>query len=488
MNKSLYQLIILVILFSCKKEEKENLNGIEDLTEINLHFKGYNPSEHKSFIDLTIENSINPIKKQLKILDSGIVTYNFINPKKTELVFNYENREFSLIASPNEEIKGDLNIKELLDGSKFNEFEITGKNQLTNELIIANTFYLDSLIKTSSPFFTRNGSTPDIDYKVQRIEEMENQLSDFGKFITVNNINNQQFIDWSTSRIRYSAGHDLSVYPYFGPMNKELSIENEYFTFRKEVKSDMNNEIVYQDYLRYVKTLSTCLQIMSNVSDRFETEREQLKKDSISNFPILFNIIKSLSDDQDRELIMAYAFQNAKKIPNNYQDSLKFFVNNELIKQLDKVEGIENKPITTLLEEYDISQKEKAELLELYKETKNKVVFHDFWFTNCAPCMRELPNYNDLMKSIDSDVVFIFYGAYMNEDEWKTAIEKFNLKGKHHLLTKNQLAFFERYFGVHGFPHHQIINIKGQIVNEEIPTVIPKNFERIKTLISKNDI
>lgn len=483
-----YWVIILVILFSCRKEEKKNLNQIENLTEISLHFKGYNPSEHKSFIALTIENSIDPIEKQLSISDSGVVTYNFINPKHTELIFNYENREFSLIASPNEEIKGHLNIQDLLDKRKFNEFQITGRNQDTNELILANTFYLDSLIKTSSPYFRRNGSTPDIDYKVQRMEEMKNHLSHFERFITVNNINNQQFIDWSTSKICYSAGYDLCSYPYFGPINKELSIENDYFSFLKEVKPNKNNRILYQHYLRYVEALSTSLLIMSNVSNHFKCEREQLKRDSISNFPILFNIIKDLSDDQDKDLIMAFAYQKAKRIPENYQDSLKLFVDGKLIAQLHKAEGIETKPITTLLEEYGISRKEKDELLELYKETKNKVVFHDFWFASCAPCVRELPNYNALIKSIESDVVFIFYGLNMNEEEWKTAIKKFKLKGRHHLLTKNQLAFFERFFELNGFPHHHIINAKGQIVNEEIPRVIPGNFDQIKALISKNGI
>jgi thiol-disulfide isomerase/thioredoxin len=490
MNKSLFHLVILVTLFSCKKEEKENLNEIENLTGINLHFKGYNPFIHKRFIDLTIENSINPIKKQLSISDSGIVSYNFINPKKTELVFQYDmNGEFSLIASPNEEIEGHLNFKDLLEGSKFSEFEITGTNQAVNELILANTIYLDSLIKTSSPYFTRNGSTPDVHYKVRRIGEMKNQLLDFEKFITKNNINNEQFIDWSTSKIRYSAGYDLCSYPYFGPpINKDLSIENDYFNFLQEVKPNRKNLIVYQSYLSYVKALSTFLLIMSNVSDRFESERKQLKRDSSSNFPIVFDIIKGLSEHQDRELIMAFAYQKAKKASQKYQDSVKLFVNNRLAAQLFKSEIIESKPISDLLEEYGISRNEKDELLALYRETKNRVVFHDFWFASCGPCVQELPNYSGLMKSMDSEVVFIFYGLNMNEEEWKTAVKKFGLRGKHHLLTKNQLAFFERYFELNGFPHHQIINAKGQIVNEEIPKVTPDNFDRIKKLIRKNDI
>src|SRR5690606_34857771 len=142
MNKALYPMIILLILFSCKTAEKEDANRIENLVEMSLYLEGYDPSKHKGFIDLIIENSINPIKRQLRISDDGVVTYNFINPKKRELIFDYEDGAFSLIASPNDEIEIHLDIEELLDGAKFEQFEIAGKNRATNELIMANTYYL----------------------------------------------------------------------------------------------------------------------------------------------------------------------------------------------------------------------------------------------------------------------------------------------------------------------------------------------------------
>lgn len=488
MNNSLYTLTILVVLLSCHSEEKGNSNGAENLTEIEFRLKGFNPAMHKAFIDLTIENALKPIHQQLKVSDSGYVSYSFINSRKVELVFRYDNRSLSLIASPGEKIGGYLNVGSLIDGSGPVEGKITGQNQLTNSLIVANTFYLDSLVETSSSFAARDGSEPDLDYKVLRVREMEDQLSDFKRLVTEHNINDEQFIDWATSRIRYRAGSDMSSYPYFGPTNRKLYIWDEYFSFRKEVEPDTDHEVVYQDYLEYLNNVATSLFIMSNVCDQFEEERKLLRRDSISNFPILFNLVKNLPDDKERELIMGFAFQQARKIPDNYYDSLKLFVSDRLISQLNEVEGRERKPIAVLLEEYDIPRQEKAGLIQLYRETQGKVVFHDFWFASCAPCVRELPNYDDLMKAVGPDVVFIFYGAYMSENEWKGAIEKFNLKGRHHLLTRNQIAFFEKYFHLYGFPHHQIINSKGQIADEEIPRVMPDNFERIKSLITKNKI
>ena len=482
-------LILIIFLTSC--QEKETKNSIENYTVVNLDFKDYKPSEHKSFIDLKIENGINPIEQQLKISDSGTVSYNFINDKKRELVFNYENREFSLLVSPNEEVNAVLTIAELTDRkSKFNGFNInSGENKITNNLILANTDYIDSLIKQAPDGFSNDGQSIDIDYKNKRVSEMQKQLKAFDLFIKEKNIKDKTFIDWSKSQIRYRAGNDLSLYPFVGTLNRTIDDENDYFNFIKEVKPNKNDEITYQSRLKYLETLSTSYKIMSNVAEKYSSDREQLKKDSLSNFPIAFNMVKKLPKNDERELLMAYLYRKNNKVPETYQDSLANFVNDELLSQVKSLEKNETLDIVTLIKNYDIPDNEKTELLALYDNAKGKVIYHDFWFTNCAPCMKELPNYNDLIATNnEQDVEFIFYGAYMKNEEWKKTIDKFKLKGKHHLLTKNQLAFFEKYFGVHGFPHHRIINSNG-IIGEEVNFgVYPNNFEEINKLIDKNQV
>lgn len=478
-----------MFLTSCKETETEN--RVENYTEVNLNFSDYEPSEHKSFIDLKIENGINPIEQQLKISDSGTVFYNFINEKKRELVFNYENSEFSLIVSPNEKLNAELTIAELTDWkSKFNGFKTTsGENRVTNNLILANTSYLDSLIKQAPDGFSNDGKSVDIDYKNKRVSEMQEQLKAFDFFIKKKNIKDKTFIDWSKSQIKYRAGNDLSLYPFFGTLNRKIDDENDYFNFINEVKPNQNDELTYQSRLKYLETLSTSYKIMSNVADKYSSEREQLKKDSLSNFPIAFNMVKKRPKNDERELLMAYLYRKNNKVPELYQDSLASFVNDKLLKQVKSLEKNETLDIVTLIKNYDIPDNEKTELLALYNNAKGKVIYHDFWFTNCAPCMKELPNYNDLIATTnEQDVEFIFYGAYMTNEEWKKTIDKFKLKGKHHLLTKNQLAFFEKYFGVHGFPHHQIIKSNGQIGDKVRFGAYPNNFDDINKLIDKNQV
>ncbi|MDL5515002.1 hypothetical protein QSE00_24545 [Arenibacter sp. M-2] len=489
MKKSFYFLLAAILLISC--DEKESTSKVENLTEISLDFTDYNPSKHKSFIDLKIENGVNPIEQQLKISDSGTVVYNFINDKKRELVFNYENREFSLIISPNEKLKVELKTEQLVDPkSKWEDFEvISGLNKETNNLILSNTFYLDSLIKLAPNGFSNDGKSVVIDYKHKRITYMQNQLISFDLFIKKNNITDQTFIDWSKAQIRYGAGYDLSIFPFFGTTNNKIDEDDEYFNFIDDVNPKNNDELTYQSHLKYLGFLSTSYMIMSNISDKYSEQREKLKKDSLSNFPIEFNIIKQRPKNSERELLMAYAYRNNKTVPQKYQDSLKYFVNDKLLSQVKSAEKNEILNIVTLIENYDIPLNEKTELLKLYNDAKGKVIFHDFWFTNCAPCMKELPNYNDLISMTDNnDVEFIFYGAYMENEEWSKARDEFKLKGKHHLLTKNQLAFFEKYFKVYGFPHHQIIKSNGEIGEKVNTGIYPKNFEEIKKIIDKHQV
>ena len=51
-------------------------------------------------------------------------------------------------------------------------------------------------------------------------------------------------------------------------------------------------------------------------------------------------------------------------------------------------------------------------------------------------------------------IEFVFYGVFMEKQKWNRTLEKYGLKGKRHLLTNDQLAFFKKYFGIYGFQHH----------------------------------
>src|SRR5690606_21133961 len=394
MKKLIYFLFVIILLSAC--HQKEQGNKINNHIEINLKFKDFNPIEHKGFIDLIIENGINPIVQQLKISDSGTVIYNFINPEKIELIFQYENKEFSLIASPNENLSAELMLMELLNGPRFKTFNVVGENELTNNLILSNTFYLDSLINQSTRFNTKYREEQDVDYRKKRISEMKCQLRELEQLNSKQNNNDITFLNWGEAKIKYAAGYDLSIYPFFQNINKSIGDEDNYFDFINEISPSNDYEITHQSYLKYLSALSNAYGIMSILSDKYTEDREVLKKDSLSNFPIQLSMIKKRRPNRERELLMAYAFKENPMVPNNYLDSLSSYVNEELMAQVNFQKIDETETIIALLKEYDISEHEKNELVELYKGTLGKVVFHTFWFTVCSNFVNEVPHIKDL--------------------------------------------------------------------------------------------
>jgi thiol-disulfide isomerase/thioredoxin len=500
MRKPFYIFLALMFLISCSKKENESptINvSASNISEINLKLKNYDPEKDKNFIDIKVENVISPIKEQLTISVEGIVNYTFINNNKKEIIFNYDNRKFSLIISPSEKIDIELKISELLNWSRFNHIKVSGINETTNRLILANTSYLDSLIKLSTSSSVKDSLLNNLRYKNRRISEMKTHLQTFNNYITDKKIKNLTFIDWGKAQIRYKAGKDLCVYPFLGKRNKNLTAEDEYFNFVDGIKFNSNDELVYDSYLNYLKSLAKLYIIMANVGETYNDKVELLEKNWPTPYFLKIELVKKLPKGKDREIMMAYLFKNEQRIsnhfgrktPNEYSDSLKLYANKTLVAQLNQTKEIDTTSILKLIANYDLSLKEKEELIKIYKRTKGKVVFHDFWFTNCPPCMKELPHYNDLISTTDGEnVEFIFYGVYMENEEWKKTIDKFKLKGNHYLLTKNQLAFFEKYFRVHAFPHHQLINSSGKI-GKKIPFgVYPNNFEEIKKLIKKHQV
>lgn len=487
--RALFCLFVFFLTLT-SNQEKSTETELKNYTTLNLSFIDFDPDKHKSFINIKIENGLNPIEQQLKISDGGKATFSAVNDEKREIILNYENRTFSLIISPNEILNMELAIADLSDWeSKLEHLKITsGENAITNNLILKNTFYLDSLINSATKNYTRNSeSTNDLEYKNKRIASMQKHLSVFEKYISDNNINDKSFIDWGTAKIKYAAGSDLLIYPFYGPTNRAIDDENEYFNFIEEVFPRYDYELTYHSYLKYLEWLSMAYTIMSNISNTYSTERELLRNKKISNFPIAIKMLKKFPENTQRELTMAYLYKKSERIPETYKDSLSNFVGTDLASQVTfKRENI-TQNIVTLIKNYDIPKDEKDSLLELYQNTEGKLIYHDFWFTNCAPCMIELPNYNDLIALTNQkDVEFIFYGANMPNEEWSSTVDKFKLKGKHHLLTKNQMAFFEKYFGLYAFPHHQIIKSNGQIGDKVDYLALPKNFDNINKLIDKH--
>ncbi len=454
-------------------------------TNLTITLNGYDSNSHKNFVDIIIPDINYPFSQQIKISEQGIIQTSLLIEVTREIIFSYDQRNVSIIVSPNDNIEIEFKIQNLFDSNNKIDAKTSGLNKETNALIYDFGYLIDKWILTSTGAFYADKTLGELKYQSLRAKERESQIKKLDDLIHSKKISNQLFIDWAESKINYAAGTDFCTYPFLGGINKTITEKDSYFKFIN--KYNPKNIFVSHSasYTEYLKTLSMTLNIIGAVSNSYEQERNNLKKDSLSIFPVLFKIISQTLSGKQRESGLTKTFLHSKNIPEAYFDSLSNYLTIDEIEKIKKIDEVNNKTILKLLEEFDLREKEKAPLKELYESTKGKIVLHDFWFIGCAPCMSELPHYNTLIEKSGDDVEFIFFGVYMEEEKWKEKIESLNLKGKHYLLSKNQIAFFERYFKLKGFPHHQIINKSGQIKDGYFPSVIPNNFDLILDTFNK---
>lgn len=121
----------------------------------------------------------------------------------------------------------------------------------------------------------------------------------------------------------------------------------------------------------------------------------------------------------------------------------------------------------------------KKHALEDYR---GKVVILDFWFAQCVPCMRVIPQVNQIARHFEDNSVVVF-GASNDEKEEDTftVVQKMGLK--YPVLKARELA--EKY-QIDGFPTLLIIDQQGTIRHVHIgysPTLREEIIEAVEGLI-----
>jgi thiol-disulfide isomerase/thioredoxin len=401
-----------------------------------------------------------------------------------EIIFSYDDREIALILSPGDQAELYLSMEtfQSLNGPIKGRFK--GVHQQAVTLMLNFQPKLDDWVGAASSAFSADKSMSESDYRAMRMQEMTGQLQELERIISDDKIDNQEFKYWATAKIRYAAANDLCLFPFLGKVNTTIHEADPYFDFIGNFSPENVFVATLQSYTNYAKTLISDLNIIGNIAEKHRHSRDSLKSNG-STLPLKFELLSKTLQGRERELALTNLFLKAQMIPPAYLDSLNRYLPLAEIQKMQAKEISHQVPLTDLLNSFPLREEEKQPLMELYREATGKVIYHDFWFANCGPCMRELPYYNELIDKAGADVEFVFYGVYMQETEWKDTIAKYGLKGKHHLLSKNQMAFFERYFKLNGFPHHQILNSKGIIVPEKLPGVYPEQFGGILQLLEK---
>ena len=105
------------------------------------------------------------------------------------------------------------------------------------------------------------------------------------------------------------------------------------------------------------------------------------------------------------------------------------------------------------------------------QDFRGRVVYVDFWFSACRPCLAEGPAAAQLKRRfLGKDVVFLYISIDVVMDAWRATIAKYELD------SPNSVHLFDpegwhaaRAYKVQGFPTYFIIGRDGRIWQREAP-------------------
>ena len=94
---------------------------------------------------------------------------------------------------------------------------------------------------------------------------------------------------------------------------------------------------------------------------------------------------------------------------------------------------------------------------------KGQVVLIDFWASWCGPCINDLPYLRKVKeKTADWPVVFVNISLDADEDDWREAIDKHEIKGVH-VRADGWGAEVAKTYQVMGIPSYHLVNSQGLI-------------------------
>lgn len=104
-------------------------------------------------------------------------------------------------------------------------------------------------------------------------------------------------------------------------------------------------------------------------------------------------------------------------------------------------------------------------------DTTRKIVFYNYWFTSCSPCVAEMPMFNRLVKQFSKDVDFIAF-TFEEKSDVNDFLENNDFHFQHFLLSRSIMNKLQL---TRGFPTITIV-VDGVVVHQEYGG-IPQSVE-----------
>lgn len=94
------------------------------------------------------------------------------------------------------------------------------------------------------------------------------------------------------------------------------------------------------------------------------------------------------------------------------------------------------------------------------KDVQNKIIVLNFWFINCGPCRREIPELNKLVDSFKTNEKVVFVAVALDA---KDDLEKFLKQFPFQYAIVDDGRWIAEKYGIRFYPTHVIVDTEGKV-------------------------
>ena len=280
-----------------------------------------------------------------------------------------------------------------------------------------------------------------------------------------------EFKGFENQRILYIWSWDKNTYPknHFIYTRKLAQLPADYFDYLKDINLNDTTLMQLTDYTDFLKTYVD-VQYFIKVQDQEDKGTDRFLKTKIK----LEVIDKTFHATKIRNYLFSDIFSS--QIDELAIDSIDLIKFDSLCtnKELKEFVSAKYKVISSLVKGQPAA---KFKLLAQDKKTislddfKGKYLYIDFWSLYCAPCLREMPYFNELVKDFQGkNISFLSIcvaGAiHSNElEQWKKIMLEKKLLGTQIWLDKDQSELIMKDFKITAEPTYILIDKEGRLID-----------------------
>ena len=471
-----YYPFFLLLSFSCSKEIKE------------IHYTPFSNSTIQITISdapvdsIYIASKANTIiprglskSEPLTVIKPGIYFLNMEIDRPLISQITIQEETFNVFINPHDTTRLKLRL-----GSKIN-LEFEGNNHLINEYYIKKREVIgyDDIRYPLNKNLTSQATYNSIKQSADSITARE--LRYLESYIA-SALLPEWFVEFETAEIVYSGTSFKTSIPNYNKMFRlfEGDVPEDYFNYLEEVKIDNPSALLSTSYYWFLDNY-----FMINLPEEIKQLSGFARSSKIRTF--LLNQSKRQLSEKIRHIYNASTFSQ----------HIRYFSDSSAIDSLAKAFGVSNYE-----KFYEISgsvsqRKNKVsglmkgdtlpnifftnlmDSLISIRDFKDKIIYVNFWATWCKPCIKNIPELNQMIREVgDEDrIAFLNICLDSKKDKWISTVAQYELEGINLYAEGNWNKKVKSYFKIQGVPHYVIIDQNNVLVenfSDKAPNVKSK--------------